>query len=205
MARNDVKFTRKTEAKTRRFFQIRLVDVRWPTVPSFANIVLDYLEAADSCYKCDDEVAKLHERISNQTRVISEMEKIVETLRLRIEDLVDRVNGTENFIAHPGTAFYNYLDEIAQASCSALARTPHYVWAVPRDCHGDGKTCDQACASAGQSLLSEVGRGDIECFDAFQVRKTDLGLRTYHYLQDGGCSWRANHCGPNYCCCRKSN
>ncbi|XP_035682410.1 uncharacterized protein LOC118419860 [Branchiostoma floridae] len=87
----------------------------------------DYLEAADSCYKCDEEVAKLHERISNQTRVISELEKTVETLRLRLEDLTDRVNGTENFIANPGTAFYNYMDEVAQASCSALARTPHWV------------------------------------------------------------------------------
>ncbi|XP_066286196.1 uncharacterized protein [Branchiostoma lanceolatum] len=166
----------------------------------------DYLEAADSCYKCDDELAKLHERISNQTRVISELEKIVETLRLRIEDLVDRVNGTDDFIAHPGTAFYNYLDEIAQASCSALARTPHWVWAVPRDCHhGDGMTCDQACASAGQSLLSEVGGGSIDCFDAFYVSRTDLGLRTYHYLHGEGCSWRPDHCGPNYCCCRTSN
>ncbi|XP_019647167.1 PREDICTED: uncharacterized protein LOC109487603 [Branchiostoma belcheri] len=60
----------------------------------------DYLEAADSCYKCDDEVAKLHERISNQTQIISKLEKALEALRLRIEDLVNRVNGTENFIGN---------------------------------------------------------------------------------------------------------
>ncbi|KAI8495436.1 hypothetical protein Bbelb_268910 [Branchiostoma belcheri] len=109
--------------------------------------------------------------------------------------------------SHPyAAASYNDLTGIAQASCSALATSPHWVWAVPRDCHhGDGMTCDQACASMEQSFLSEVGEGRAECSDAFYVSRTALGLETYHYLRDGGCSWQPDHCGPNYCCCRRSD
>ncbi|KAL5015481.1 hypothetical protein ScPMuIL_009751 [Solemya velum] len=57
----------------------------------------------------------------------------------------------------------------------------------------------------------------FDCFDAIQVVKQrtrlqdnpghnqpderKLGLKTYRYYH-GGCTWKPNHCGPNYCCCR---
>ena len=58
----------------------------------------------------------------------------------------------------------------------------------------------------------------VGCFDAISIKKNhvQLGIDTTNYRQTdagkvsmvtyaygtGGCTWKENHCGPNYCCCR---
>jgi hypothetical protein len=57
----------------------------------------------------------------------------------------------------------------------------------------------------------------VKCYDAFQIRKNHpllkanpgvdqpdsgkVNMVSYGY-GSGGCTWRPNHCGPNYCCCK---
>ena len=57
----------------------------------------------------------------------------------------------------------------------------------------------------------------VGCFDALSVQKNHVKLSidttfrqpdagkvsmvTYGYGDDG-CTWKPNHCGPNYCCCK---
>ena len=57
----------------------------------------------------------------------------------------------------------------------------------------------------------------VACYDAFNIRKDHpmlainpsgaqpdagkLNMVTYGY-GSGGCTWKPNHCGPNYCCCK---
>ncbi|CAH1257161.1 Hypp1788 [Branchiostoma lanceolatum] len=105
----------------------------------------------------------------------------------------------------------DYSQVIAQAACSGvIGAESAYIWAVPRDCSatGDGMTCDQVCQEHQRTLLDQTSsrRPHVFCFDAFQlhfIRTFEMDYtKTYHYQRVQGCSWRANHCGPNYCCCR---
>ncbi|XP_035673562.1 uncharacterized protein LOC118413977 [Branchiostoma floridae] len=105
----------------------------------------------------------------------------------------------------------DYSQVIAQAACSGvIGAESAYIWAVPRDCTatGDGMTCNQVCRVHQRTLLDQTSsrRPHVFCFDAFQlhfIRTSETGYtKTYHYGGVQGCSWRANHCGPNFCCCR---
>ncbi|XP_064612003.1 uncharacterized protein LOC135475956 [Liolophura sinensis] len=97
---------------------------------------------------------------------------------------------------------YNFYDVMAQAACAARGTTTNRIWAMRRSCSGV-KTCHQICN--GHRLT---------CIHAYHVYKnpkillenSDMqtdegvnGLSMTNYV--GGCSWRAGHCGPNYCCC----
>ncbi|XP_035668727.1 uncharacterized protein LOC118410924 [Branchiostoma floridae] len=117
------------------------------------------------------------------------------------------------------TEYYNYYDELAQSICTAASSRPAYVFALRRDCQGTAPTCNDICRSARADMRAAINNqaSVAECFDAVHVTKNRpsllpnptglqpdagrVGLVTYRYHQ-GGCSWRPNHCGPNYCCCR---
>eukprot|EP00058_Branchiostoma_floridae_P022880 XP_002608370.1 hypothetical protein BRAFLDRAFT_91329 [Branchiostoma floridae] len=113
---------------------------------------------------------------------------------------------------------HNYRDILAQSICTAITDQPSFVFAIRRDCspNGDGLTCNAMCTSRRAAMIAAVwDQGSTsECFDAIHVygnrpvlssdHNTDagkVGPAAYRYLS-GGCTWRANNCGPNYCCCR---
>eukprot|EP00058_Branchiostoma_floridae_P022878 XP_002608368.1 hypothetical protein BRAFLDRAFT_91327 [Branchiostoma floridae] len=113
---------------------------------------------------------------------------------------------------------YNYRDILAQSICTAATNQLSFVFAIRRNCggNGDGLTCNAMCASRRAAMIAAVGNQGrtSECFDAVLVygnrpvlssdHNTDageVGPAAYRYFSRG-CTWRANHCGPNYCCCR---
>ena len=111
---------------------------------------------------------------------------------------------------------YNYFDEIAQSYCAGSHK--FWTFAVRRDC-SVAPTCNDICKNAAKNILSQIGnqRDKVACYDAFHIQKghpvlranpghaqPDAGLvnmGTYGYGA-GGCTWKPNHCGPNYCCCK---
>ncbi|XP_063413595.1 uncharacterized protein LOC134696004 [Mytilus trossulus] len=113
---------------------------------------------------------------------------------------------------------YNYFDEMAQTYCTSQGKG-NWVFAIRRDCNGIAPTCNSICSGAKHDMLKSIKdqRNSVACFDAYQVRKQHAHLRhdstntqpdagkvnmvTYGYGSKG-CSWRPNHCGPNYCCCK---
>ncbi|XP_078578626.1 uncharacterized protein LOC144863378 isoform X1 [Branchiostoma floridae x Branchiostoma japonicum] len=116
------------------------------------------------------------------------------------------------------TDYYNYYDEMAQSICTAATNQPSFIFAIRRDCrsNGDGLTCNAMCTSRRAAMITSVGNqgSTSACIDAIHLYKNrpvlssdhqagagKIGLAAYHYFS-GGCSWKANHCGPNYCCCR---
>ncbi|CAG2201618.1 unnamed protein product [Mytilus edulis] len=109
---------------------------------------------------------------------------------------------------YDGTLTYNY-DEMAQSYCASLSSG--WVFALRRDCARGADTCNNICASAKNLILASVSnqRTRVSCFDAYRVDNPSTAqpdsntvfLRTHGY-GSGGCTWEANHCGPNYCCCK---
>ncbi|XP_060558254.1 uncharacterized protein LOC132718560 [Ruditapes philippinarum] len=111
---------------------------------------------------------------------------------------------------------YSYFDEMAQTYCAS--KSPGWVFAIRRNCH-HAPTCEAMCAAAKSSILGTIAhqRKNVSCYDAFHIPKNHALLKanpgsdqpdsgkvnigTYGYGK-GGCTWRANHCGPNYCCCK---
>ncbi|XP_060601615.1 uncharacterized protein LOC132754883 [Ruditapes philippinarum] len=111
---------------------------------------------------------------------------------------------------------YNYFDEIAQSYCAS--RSLGRVFAIRRNC-ANAPTCLTMCANAKLSILRSISylRQSVKCYDAFQIRKNHpllkanpgvdqpdsgkVNMVSYGY-GSGGCTWRPNHCGPNYCCCK---
>ncbi|CAH1273931.1 Hypp5239 [Branchiostoma lanceolatum] len=89
---------------------------------------------------------------------------------------------------------------VASAACGGQIGNKGYFWAIRRNCspNGDGMTCAQVCKANEQRLLGYTShrRPYVYCYDAFYVSYRAM----YHY--NTGCTWQANHCGPNYCCCR---
>ena len=112
---------------------------------------------------------------------------------------------------------YSYFDEIAQSYCAASHK--FWTFAVRRDCGGEAPTCNDICKTAKTEILAQIGnqRKNVACYDAFNIQKSHPVLRanpgyrqpdagvvnmgSYGYGA-GGCSWKPNHCGPNYCCCK---
>ncbi|KAH3879919.1 uncharacterized protein LOC127880728 [Dreissena polymorpha] len=112
---------------------------------------------------------------------------------------------------------YNYFDEMAQNYCAA--KGTGWTFSLRRDCGGVGPTCNDICTSATTEILTTTRNQQtkVACFDALYINKhhnklvdnptlsqPDAGkvsFATYGY-GGSGCSWRPNHCGPNYCCCR---
>ncbi|XP_052788240.1 uncharacterized protein LOC128223040 [Mya arenaria] len=110
---------------------------------------------------------------------------------------------------------------MAQSYCAAKVPGAEWVFALRRDCTM-APTCNTICANAKASILSTISnqRKSVGCFDAFNVIKSHpilipnaefdqpdsgkVNLGSYSY-GSGGCTWRANHCGPNYCCCKAYN
>ncbi|CAH1246102.1 Hypp7657 [Branchiostoma lanceolatum] len=146
----------------------------------------------------------------------SENVQAIATLRERVAVLESR--GQDMFPERSVTDYYNYYDELAQSICTASTNQPLFIFAIRRDCrpNGDGLMCNAMCKSRRAAMISAMGNqgSTSECFDAVHVYKnrpvlspdheTDagkVGLAAYRYYS-GGCTWRANHCGPNYCCCR---
>ncbi|XP_064611966.1 uncharacterized protein LOC135475932 [Liolophura sinensis] len=98
---------------------------------------------------------------------------------------------------------YTFHDLLAQSACAARSNETQRVWALRRSCCGV-KTCNRICNE--KRLL---------CIHAYFVDKNPLmlprtddrsiteegsnGLSMTNFMD--GCSWRAGHCGPNYCCC----
>ena len=112
---------------------------------------------------------------------------------------------------------YNYFDEIAQSYCTAANK--FWVFAVRRDCNGVAPTCNDICNTATKDILTRIGHQNtrVACYDAFHIQQSHPVLRanpgpsqpdagvvnigSYGYGA-GGCTWKPNHCGPNYCCCK---
>ncbi|XP_066276037.1 collectin-12-like isoform X2 [Branchiostoma lanceolatum] len=128
-------------------------------------------------------------------------------------------DGSSSTCRWPCTDYYNYRDELAQSICTAATDRPSFIFAIRRDCSGpsgDGLTCNDMCTSRRAAMRAAVGNqgSTSECIDGVHVyvnrpvlspdHKTgagQVGLAAFRYFS-GGCTWRANHCGPNYCCCR---
>ncbi|VDI53377.1 Hypothetical predicted protein [Mytilus galloprovincialis] len=118
---------------------------------------------------------------------------------------------------YDGTLTYNYFDEMAQSYCAS--QSSGWVFALRRDCARGADTCNNICASAKNAILASISnqRTRVSCFDGYHVGKNHNRIRdnpstaqpdsntvifkTYGY-GSGGCTWKANHCGPNYCCCK---
>uniref|UniRef100_A0A7M5XBV8 Uncharacterized protein n=1 Tax=Clytia hemisphaerica TaxID=252671 RepID=A0A7M5XBV8_9CNID len=114
---------------------------------------------------------------------------------------------------------YNYYDEIAQSYCASRYKQPAFIFAIRRDCAGVGPPCIEICKKATPEAIKTINyqQKNLACFDALSInkkhnhlaidttsRQPDAGrvaMTTYGYGM-GGCVWKANHCGPNYCCCR---
>ena len=130
-------------------------------------------------------------------------------------------------MAYGSAPYYalNYFDEMAQSMCTSVTDRPSFVFAVRRNCAGGtgaAPTCDDICRTAKPAMSERINhqRTKFDCFDAYRVGKTptiltpnptrlqpDAGkpfMTAYRYFK-GGCTWKADHCGPNYCCCRMYN
>ncbi|XP_013414985.1 uncharacterized protein LOC106176944 [Lingula anatina] len=117
---------------------------------------------------------------------------------------------------------YNYLDEMAESFCTSVAPAASMVYAVRRNCSGQTPSCDGVCRALAGTMREDVkgnmGYSGSGCYEAIHIYKQrprfavnhdhpqpdamKLGLKIYRYGQRAGCGWKANHCGPNYCCCR---
>ncbi|CAH1246135.1 Hypp7662 [Branchiostoma lanceolatum] len=125
--------------------------------------------------------------------------------------------GLEGPPGPPGEVM-NYRDELAQSICTAATNQSGFIFAIRRDCrrNGDGLTCNKMCAEERGAMISAVyNQGSTsECFDGVHVYMGrpvlspdhvadagKVGLAAYRYFSSG-CTFQANICGPNYCCCR---
>ncbi|XP_060589183.1 uncharacterized protein LOC132744478 isoform X1 [Ruditapes philippinarum] len=91
---------------------------------------------------------------------------------------------------------YDFADQIAVSTCTALLSGSNYVYAVRRQCSNLAVSCEDTCKNLGK-----------KCFNALHVyrgapvlpRDTNgaLGLYMYKYNFCSG-----NFCGPNFCCCQ---
>ena len=114
---------------------------------------------------------------------------------------------------------------MAQAYCASKKEGKH-AFAVRKDC-GDPTntyTCDDLCGTSSvfngnlTTLLPDVAAlGPTLCYDGLwfwtshprlelnpgyrQPNAGQINMGTYSYGASA-CSWAANHCGPNYCCCK---
>ncbi|KAJ7365428.1 hypothetical protein OS493_005535 [Desmophyllum pertusum] len=109
--------------------------------------------------------------------------------------------------------YYNYLDEIAMATCAAIPSSgPGLIYAVRRTC-GEKPNCKDICTD---HALRKQGPKEVQnlawhCKESLHVYKrqpalkdnyeeyTDshkLGLAVYRHH-----SCTVSGCGPNYCCC----
>ncbi|WAR29961.1 hypothetical protein MAR_003529 [Mya arenaria] len=113
---------------------------------------------------------------------------------------------------------YSYLDVMAQSYCAARVPGAEWVFALRRNCTM-APDCNTMCNNAKTSILSAISnqRTSTACFDAFNVIKDhpilspnsgndqpdsgQVNLGSYSY-GTSGCTWPANKCGPNYCCCK---
>ncbi|CAH1790109.1 unnamed protein product [Owenia fusiformis] len=106
--------------------------------------------------------------------------------------------------------YSNYYDEIAQASCTAMNSAGGWMYAVRRDCYGDGyRTCEVICQNPHMKKYDpQVAQRRMICINSLRVYENrpqfahgtgygKLGLKTYRY---NTCIRKG--CGPNYCCCR---
>ncbi|XP_035665794.1 uncharacterized protein LOC118409030 [Branchiostoma floridae] len=58
----------------------------------------DYLEETEICYKCDDEVNRLKEIITNQSELLAQQAGLLSTLQTRLDSVVARVDCAEQFM-----------------------------------------------------------------------------------------------------------
>ncbi|XP_027044420.1 uncharacterized protein LOC113672341 [Pocillopora damicornis] len=110
--------------------------------------------------------------------------------------------------------FYNYLDEIAMATCAAIpSNGPGLIYAVRRTC-GEKPDCKHICTD---KKLREQGPKEVhnltwDCTESLHVYKRQPALAdNYDEYTDShklGLAVFRHHsctvadCGPNYCCCR---
>ncbi|XP_013408903.1 uncharacterized protein LOC106172656 isoform X1 [Lingula anatina] len=106
---------------------------------------------------------------------------------------------------------YNYYDEIAQATCTAMNTRAGWVFAVRRKCNSWTLPCQYICSSPSLAAQDpSVSSRGLECFNSLHVYQDRpvlpsdiqsgtnmLGLEVYRYQ-----SCYSGSCGPNYCCCR---
>eukprot|EP00058_Branchiostoma_floridae_P011498 XP_002596986.1 hypothetical protein BRAFLDRAFT_76485 [Branchiostoma floridae] len=62
--------------------------------------ITDYLEETEICYKCDDEVNRLKEIITNQSELLAQQAGLLSTLQTRLDSVVARVDCAEQFMAY---------------------------------------------------------------------------------------------------------
>ncbi|XP_052773861.1 uncharacterized protein LOC128212439 [Mya arenaria] len=92
---------------------------------------------------------------------------------------------------------YDYRDQMAQATCTALLDTTSaHVYAVRRTCSNLTVPCAEVCSSLS-----------LTCFNSLHVYtpQTSLpwgvtGQQSAHTYRYNGCE--GSFCGPNFCCCR---
>ncbi|CAH3024075.1 unnamed protein product [Porites evermanni] len=110
--------------------------------------------------------------------------------------------------------FYNYLDEIAMATCAAIpSNGPGLIYAIRRTC-GEKANCKDICTDPKlrQQGPKEVRKLTWDCTESIHVYKRQpsladnydeyadshkLGLAVFRHH-----SCAISKCGPNYCCCR---
>ncbi|XP_053407388.1 uncharacterized protein LOC128545909 [Mercenaria mercenaria] len=90
---------------------------------------------------------------------------------------------------------YDFADQIAVSTCTALLSGGNYVYAIRRKCSALSVSCAETCKHVGKT-----------CFNALHVYRSStifprdqygaLGLFLYKYNSCSG-----NYCGPNFCCC----
>ncbi|XP_052784894.1 uncharacterized protein LOC128220510 [Mya arenaria] len=92
---------------------------------------------------------------------------------------------------------YDYRDQMAQATCTALLDTKNgHVYAVRRACSNQTVPCAEVCSSLGKT-----------CFNSLRVYNPltslpwgDTGKLSARMVRYNGCG--GSFCGPNFCCCR---
>ncbi|XP_060570226.1 uncharacterized protein LOC132728582 [Ruditapes philippinarum] len=137
---------------------------------------------------------------------------------LLLEGWLKLIIDSSRSVEHYSLSYSNF-DEMAQTYCAS--RSPGWVFAIRRNC-ANAPTCNDMCAAAENSILETISyeRESVSCYDAFHIHKNHpllkanpgsdqpdsgkVNIGSYGY-GSGGCTWTANHCGPNYCCCKAYN
>ncbi|XP_052772969.1 uncharacterized protein LOC128211896 [Mya arenaria] len=133
--------------------------------------------------------------------------------RLLMEDNVAMQNETErrpcNAVQYAGCeastgpddqygVAYDYRDQMAQATCTALLDTGStHVYAVRRACSNMTVPCAEVCSSLSLTCFNSLHVYNIGTPLPWGVTGKHNG-RMYRYNSCAG-----SFCGPNFCCCRE--
>ncbi|XP_052773649.1 uncharacterized protein LOC128212301 [Mya arenaria] len=121
---------------------------------------------------------------------------VLETKMSRQQDIINGCETSTGPDDQYGIA-YDYRDQMAQATCTALLDTTSaHVYAVRRTCSNLTVPCAEVCSSLS-----------LTCFNSLHVYtpQTSLpwgvtGQQSAHTYRYNGCE--GSFCGPNFCCCR---